>query len=435
MALMDSIEDASGIPIPFLLIVVAGVFFGVAYQVSSSFLFNILNIALVLTPLWLPPVLIVVFWKVWVTSLRAKFIANQEYKLLEIRIPREINKSPLAMEAVLNGMHQGAGETTWFDRYVQGKIRTWFSLELVSIDGEVRFFIWTRAFFKNIVEAQVYAQYPEVEIYEVDDYTTGVTFDPNTTGVWGCDFKLVKPDPYPIKTYVDYGLDKDPKEEQKVDPLSSVLEYLGACGKGHQIWIQILIRVNKNERHKKGTWFGKTGWRNEAKDEVEKIRKSATQTMGEDGFPMMLLTPGQQDTLKAIERSVAKLGFDCGIRGIYIAEKDKFNATNIVGLLGTVKQFNSNMLNGFTPTRWMIPFDYPWQDYKKIRENRTKRRIIDAYRRRSWFYAPYKTSYYVLNTEELATIYHFPGNVAQTPTISRVSSKKAEAPPNLPTEE
>jgi hypothetical protein len=38
----------------------------------------------------------------------------------------------------------------------------------------------------------------------------------------------------------------------------------------------------------------------------------------------------------------------------------------------------------------------------------------------------------ILNTEELATIFHFPGQVAGTPTLERVPSKKAEAPSNLP---
>ncbi len=39
--------------------------------------------------------------------------------------------------------------------------------------------------------------------------------------IWGCEFKFTKGDGYPIKTYVDYGLDKDPKEEYKVDPLGA----------------------------------------------------------------------------------------------------------------------------------------------------------------------------------------------------------------------
>jgi hypothetical protein len=39
---------------------------------------------------------------------------------------------------------------------------------------------------------------------------------------------------------------------------------------------------------------------------------------------------------------------------------------------------------------------------------------------------------FILNTEELATLYHFPGQVAATPSFKRISSTKAEAPTNLP---
>ena len=57
---------------------------------------------------------------------------------------------------------------------------------------------------------------------------------------------------------------------------------------------------------------------------------------------------------------------------------------------------------------------------------------ITAYRRRGYFHAPYYSKPLILNTEELATVYHFPGSVAGTPTIERIPSKRAEAPSNLP---
>jgi hypothetical protein len=45
---------------------------------------------------------------------------------------------------------------------------------------------------------------------------------------------------------------------------------------------------------------------------------------------------------------------------------------------------------------------------------------------------PYQRTPFVLNTEELATIYHFPGRVAETPTFGRIEAKKGEPPSNLP---
>ena len=39
---------------------------------------------------------------------------------------------------------------------------------------------------------------------------------------------------------------------------------------------------------------------------------------------------------------------------------------------------------------------------------------------------------YVLNTEELATLWHFPGQILKVPTLERIESKEASPPPNLP---
>ena len=58
--------------------------------------------------------------------------------------------------------------------------------------------------------------------------------------------------------------------------------------------------------------------------------------------------------------------------------------------------------------------------------------MFESYRLRSYFHPPHKRKHFVLNAEELATIYHFPGGVAQTPTFGRIESRKAEPPMNLP---
>jgi len=181
---------------------------------------------------FVPAILGYYFWKTWVKYVRLKFHLKQEYILLEFKLPKEITKSPVAMEVFMNSLSQTSGEATWFDRYWGGGMRAWFSLELVSIEGQVKFFIWTRNTMKKTIENHLYSQYPNVEIAEVDDYTEGVEFDPEERNLWGCYFVKVKDSFFPIKTYVDYGLDRDPKEEFKIDPLTPVLEYLGSIGPG-----------------------------------------------------------------------------------------------------------------------------------------------------------------------------------------------------------
>ena len=97
-------------------------------------------------PIWVPLVLGVIAARTWVYYVRANHLAQQKWVVLEIKIPRDTFKSPLAMEVVLSALHQTSGESNWYAKYILGKSRVWFSLELVSIEGKVRFFLLTRPF-------------------------------------------------------------------------------------------------------------------------------------------------------------------------------------------------------------------------------------------------------------------------------------------------
>jgi len=58
--------------------------------------------------------------------------------------------------------------------------------------------------------------------------------------------------------------------------------------------------------------------------------------------------------------------------------------------------------------------------------------MLSAYQKRSYFYPPHIGQSFVLNIEELATVFHFPGRVAETPTFGRIEAKKSQPPINLP---
>lgn len=387
-------------------------------------------------PVWLPVAFLVALFNAWLHYRRTKFWQKEGSVLLEIRLPREITKSPRAMEIVLGALHQPGGETTWIHRAWKGQTRSWFSLEIVSVGGNVKFFIWTKPKHRNAIESQIYSQYPGIEIYEVEDYTKPFYYNPDINEVWVGGFGLTKPDPYPIKTYIDYELDRDPKEEFKIDPMTPMIEFLGSITEGHNIWIQIIIRAHKKRRFADVFGEREDSWVEEAKKEKNKIIEELRAKKEEGGFPR-IPSKGEAEVIAALERSVSKFSFDCGVRAIYIADKDKFNGANIGGIIGSVKQYGSLNLNGFRPKGWFFDIDYPWQEWWDRKET-LKKRAIEEYKLRRYFYSPWKGKKYhdgkpfVLNTEELATIYHFPGSVASTPTLEKIPSLKSKAPSNLP---
>jgi hypothetical protein len=387
-------------------------------------------------PVWLPAIFLITCFDAFLYYKRTKYQQKEGSVLLEIKLPKEIDKSPLAMEMALNAFHQTGKEGTWVDRIWKGQTRGLFSLEIVSLGGKIRFFVWTRPTHRNAIETHIYSQYPGVEIYEAEDYTKPFSHNPETTSMWASEFALTKADPYPIKTYVDYGLDKDPKEEFKIDPMTPMLELLGSITSGQNIWIQILIRAHKKRRVFDVFGEKEDSWKDEMETEKNKIIEKLKVAKEEGGYPR-IPSKGESDMIAALERSVSKFPFDCGIRAIYITEKDKFDAANIGGIIGSVKQYGSGNLNGFRPKGWMADFDYPWQEWFDAKE-KIKPKVLQEYKLRRYFYSPWKgkkyhvTKPFVLNVEELATIFHLPGSTASTPTLEKIPSLKSKAPSNLP---
>ncbi len=399
-------------------------------------------------PIWVPAVLTRFTFMQWVRARRAEFIAGQETVLLELRMPRDTKKTPLAMEAVLSSIHITSGESNNYAKFWQGKVRTWFSLEIVSVGGRVRFYLWTRAGFRRGVEAAFYAQYPDMEIVEAEDYS--LVFDPSAheNSMFGDEWVHTKPDPYPIKTYVDYKLDQPgAKPEETIDPMAQMIELLGSIGPQEQLWFQMVIRASKDEKlgHKR-TKDGKPyTWKDEARDEVEKIRQETmipgkytdptTGTVHEtQGFPNP--TKGQSDTIAAIERNIAKPGFDVGMRAIYTAPSEAYQGSTIPFLLGTMlKPFSNEGSNGFKPAQQFDTRfnDYPWEDPHGHHREHLHRDIVEYYRRRAFYHDPYVGEWMVMSTEELATIFHVPSAALETPNLPRIQSTTGGAPANLPT--
>ncbi|MDR3558133.1 MAG: hypothetical protein P4L61_01235 [Candidatus Pacebacteria bacterium] len=408
----------------------------------------VLSMIIVLSPPMIMIALFVAFIDLWVEYNRASAIFKQEHVIVEIKLPKEMMKSPASMELFLTALHQTAGEGGWFGKYWHGKTRAWFSLELISVEGQIHFFIWMRKSLKNFISTSLYAQFPGIEVHDAADYAMSVHYDPKIMKIWAADLQYSKEDAYPLMSYVDYGLDKDPKEEFKIDPIAPVIEFLGSIGANQQAWIQILVRAYKKSDHvEPGSLFKKYDKRHkEAEALVNKLhrRDPKTHVAGasdeDSGFSKMpRITKGEEEIISAIERNVTKLGFDVGIRLMYIAKKENFNSSNPGGMQSMWKQYSAPHMNslGTSDDLWFERIDMPWEDMSGRTSENFSRQALEMYKRRSYFFPPYTHIHghlkpMIMSSESLATIYHFPGAVVATPTLSRVPSKKGEAPANIP---
>lgn len=389
------------------------------------------------TPIWLPFVLIGAAYQTWVRYVRSLWISGRDPVLLEIKLPREVFKSPRAMETVLGAFWQTSGETDFIKRLWVGRVRPWFSLEIASFGGEIHFYVWSWGMYRNVVETAIYSQFPDVEIHTVEDYASKLQYDPARYDGFVNDFKLAKSGVYPIPSYIDAELDKDPKEEFKVDPLGYMFEYLSALKPHEQVWVQLILRSNKVS----GNVFFPTNDAKKFTEDVEKeIKKIREQAVPEEQRESTFRFPNpswlQKQQMEAIERHAGKNMFDVSARGIYIADTTKGSVVgpNIGTLRFLWKPLGSDHLNELGPDNsgGHNIFNYPWQDFQSKYKQFLMRRFIDAYRRRSAFYPPWSAAINIMSVESIATLWHFPSSTIASPGLDRIPAKKAAPPSNLP---
>lgn len=416
------------------------VFIGLTYDPDA--VAGTLAMIIAISPVWLPIYLFNFFWTSWIRYIRYLFWFDQKHVLLRVELPAEVTRSPLAMELFLTAMYQTGGEGDFIARIWAGKFRPHFSLEIASNEGRVDFYLYTREGFKNILEAKLYGQFPEARVTQVEDYVDAVPFTPETHGMWGSEFQ--KGDKaLPIRTYIDYQLDKSPDEpETQVEPLGNVLEHMGAIGPGEYMWLQFIIRARKEDE-----WYGfytgdsqKEAVKEKINEILEGAAKRAHEQTTDEKKELKLspqnLTRGEGAKIEAIERGQSKSLFEVGIRGFYMAKKENFKGNNIGNFITIFSPFRYPGYASLGVARGQALFTYPWQklwgllDY---REDQVKRQLFFYYKHRAYFNVPYDQVPSFMTTEELATLWHFPSSALKTPALSRVPSRRAEAPPGLPT--
>jgi hypothetical protein len=424
--------------------------FFVSYDVNAIRAF--LTALAALSPVWLPLFLARYGWITWMHYIRYQYWFSQEHILLEVMLPPEVEKSPLAIEVVLSTMMNSGGEATFIARIWKGNYRPVWALEIASNEGRVSYYMHMRRGWRNVIEARIYGQFPEAKVTEVEDYVAKVPFNLEDYSIWGVEYGKTQPGAIPIKTYYDFALDKDTDTpEVTVDPISNILEFFSQIGKGEYLWLQIILKARKKDEwygfYKKGDSF-KEGGEKVIQDMIKKAAQRSQALLKSlhisdpEGVALKqaasrggaLLTEDERNKVEAVEKSMGKPIFEAGIRGIYMAKKERFNPSNIPALALMFSIFNSPDLNSIVPSnRGLAAFNYPWQDFHDIRKNRIREELFFHYRHRAYFYVPYDQTAIFLNPEEVATLWHFPNSRVQPPGLERVAAKRAEAPAGLPT--
>jgi hypothetical protein len=438
----------------------------------------------------------------WLRTKRADNIMNNFFtklKYLEIKLPREVSKSPQAMEFVFNAIHQTLGHTgkikfdqskgilegitklrkDWYEKYTKGSMRMWSSLEIVSDEGKIKFYIVMPEKYTEILKSYTYSQYPGIEITAVEDYTNKFRYTTGgDTSLYVGRYILGDKDYLPIKTYVDFGLDKDPKEEFRMDPLTPLLEAMSSAGPGEHFWFQMLIKATAADHDYDPHGHG-DGWREASKkriDEILGITRDAKGKVTDQKKDAMKLTPKEKHELEIIQKNIEKAGFDCILRMFYVCDKSKFNLNKgVFTVVNAMKPFNKEGYNTFKFQTITTDTDYPFLDPTGMMTEGRRKFWWFLYTMRTGFYPeaeplefglkdPFKKLFkgksfswakehvveewpgylfpqdrhlshalgFVLNAEELATIYHFPGNNFASPNASKVDSLKSAPPTNLP---
>lgn len=320
-------------------------------------------------------------------------------------MPKNNEKTPLAAEnffAALHGIYQNTLD-----------YQETLSFEIAAVNGFVQFFIAVPEHLYHFVEGQLYAQYPTVELEKVEDYTLGLE---DSDGVLSTELTLQKDWAYPIKSFLNFD----------VDPLASITGVLSEASGQEYLILQFMIRPVDDSWQSKAINYVKQVKAGETpnlslSDAMKRHLKSAasgfvkgllsppsTTTPSTSAEPLKLSAPVEA-AIKGVEEKITKLGFETMIR-ITVASPDESTAQRkLQSVVGAFKQFNTNNMNGF------------------VGGETTKGAEVTSNVRRRYF-----DKGYILNIEELASVYHLPNVSVETPRLTWAGSKKGEPPSNLP---
>jgi len=408
------------------------------------------SIATVWDAVWWIAILVIaaiVFWEFWKLYITFKWFSKIKWKILEIRIPKNVLKTPKAMEQVFSAAHATHSPATFWEKYWKGEKDYHMSFEIVGRAGESHFYLRLPSRFQNLMESAIYSQYPEAEIIEAENYVAQMPkIIPNKElDCYGGEWILANPNCYPILTY---PLFEEAVEEQRVDTIAIIIEAMSKLKDSEQIWIQFIIRPVSNAWKKEGEetinkllgieTTKKKGWLADFQgfgftlgellsapfqhpsQEVKRKEEAAN-------FKFLLTNPSTKDIVEGIRAKISKTSFETTVRFLCIDRRETFKPDNVSSVIGFLKQFGTQTLNAFRPDPKTWPKTYGL--FKKKKSAWRKRMIYERYR--DMMFTPFKKQS-ILNIEELATVYHFPIAAVGTTELEKIPSRKGGPPASLP---
>jgi hypothetical protein len=299
------------------------------------------------------------------------------FVLLEIRLPKDNETKIDAAEQMFASLH-AIYESDWFKKLV--KPQDHFSFEIVALKEDIRFYLSCPANLQDLIEKQVHGAYPGGEVYQVDEYNI---FSEQGKVAFSS-IKLSGAPYYPIKTY----------KELATDPLNSLTSALAKMTDGEGAVIQFIFSPAGKE------------WQNAGESYVSNTKKS-------EANPETAKYQTDQKTYELIESKVSKPGFKTSIRIVVSSPEESSAKMHLKNLTGSFAQFTSGLNKLIPPKRIWIKQMF----------------MIDFIYR----YMPlFDRNISILNTEELATIFHLPNKMVETPHIHWLNAKRAPAPAEIP---
>ena len=319
---------------------------------------------------------------------------------------QQIQEKIAVMEAFFStvaGLTSEKGMKAWFLGH-----KDVFSFELVVLDGKINFFLAVPEHLRRYMEEQIQAQFPDAFIEEVADYnmfTPAGMIKGQMLGFKNYSF-------LPIKTY----------KKLETDPLNSLTNALSKIADDDGAAIQIVVKsarpgwrdfgvkvASKMQQGKKLKQAIK-----EAKGGGGKIMKDVIGKQNKEGQApeQYRLSPQEEEMVKGIEEKAGKAGMDTNIRIVVSSEKKDHLDLYLSNIVNAFKQFSSYKY-GNSFSKLGRPDKILFRDfiYRNFDEKRS----------------------FILNTEELASLFHFPiPQITEAPNVQWLESRKAPAPLNMP---